>query len=608
MNLQTVPVSKLIASPLNVRKTLTDVSDLVENIGNTKRIIQNLSVVSAPKGKFQVVAGGRRLQALQILVEQGRIDKDFLVPVSIVEIEQATQVSLTENFHRLNMEPVEEFLAFKKLLDEGASAEVIASSHNVTPAYVTRRMKVANLAPAILQAFVDEEIDLDDAMAYATTDDHEIQLEVFEKMGSNSPSYIKSAILNLTSEICTTNRLVQFVGIDAYKNAGGSVRQDLFSDVDEGFINDGALLHRLVGEKLETEIERIKAEGFNWVDGGLAITRQELYTDYQAIHATNGDLSKADLAKRTALEKRIEKLEAKIEAIDEDSEDGYEQQEALEAEANTHQEAIDEIEAKYAQYPESSKPFIGAVVFIDSKGGLEVNKGYVRKADIAKIKPAKGELDLTVGENTAPKNPASLVRTLTANRTIALQAHLASDPRKALVVLTARLVSSLQHQYDLTSVKITPTFSHAHLICLDETIEKSIGGKKLETLAKEWKSVFKAKDTIKAVDSLTDEELYALLGLLSASTLDTVTEQANTVAEYQAIGSYVGLDINEYWKPTASNYFSKLGKAYLIELITAKAPEKAQGAEKLKKADLALLAEKVYEGSGWTPDLMKAKK
>lgn len=607
MTLQTVAVSKLVASPLNVRKSSTDVSDLVHSIASTQRVIQNLSVVAIAKGKFEVVAGGRRLQALQQLLEEGRIDKNFQVPISIIEKENATQVSLSENFIRLNMEPVEEFLAFKKIIDEGASAETIANAHNVTPAYVTRRMKVANLAPTILQAFVDEEIDLDDAMAYATTDDHDIQLEVFEQLDGAHHTRIREAILIATEEISTTNRLVKFVGIDAYKNAGGSVRQDLFSDGDEGFINDGALLHRLVGEKLESEIESIKSEGFNWVDGGLAITRQELYTDYQAIHATTGELSKADLAKRSALEKKIEKLEAKIEAIDEDAEDGYEQQEALEQEMNNHQEAIDEIEAKYAQYPESSKPYIGAVVFIDSKGGLEVNKGYVRKADIAKIKPAKGELDLTVGENSASKNPASLVRTLTANRTIALQAHLASNPRKAIVLLTARLVSSLQHQYELTSVKITPTYSHAHLLGLDETIEKSIGGKRLETLAKEWKAVFKATDTIKVIDALADEKLYALLGLLSASTLDTVTDNANSVAEYQAIGSYVGLDINEYWKPTASSYFSRLGKPYLIELITEKDPQ-AEGLSKMKRGDLAQVAERLYKDSGWTPDFMRASK
>lgn len=63
-----------------------------------------------------------------------------------------------------------------------------------------------------------------------------------------------------------TDKRARFVGLAAYEEAGGIVLRDLFSQNDEGWLQDVALLEKLVTEKLTAEAEAIKAEGWNWIE------------------------------------------------------------------------------------------------------------------------------------------------------------------------------------------------------------------------------------------------------------------------------------------------------------------------------------------------------
>src|SRR3546814_17249535 len=62
-----------------------------------------------------------------------------------------------------------------------------------------------------------------------------------------------------------SDKRARFVGLAAYEEAGGVILRDLFSRDHEGWLEDVALLERLVAEKLTSEAEAIKAEGWNWV-------------------------------------------------------------------------------------------------------------------------------------------------------------------------------------------------------------------------------------------------------------------------------------------------------------------------------------------------------
>jgi hypothetical protein len=87
---QTIPLNKLVASDANVRRVKNGVSieDLAADIAH-RGMLQNLNVRpvldddGAETGIFHVLAGGRRLMALQLLVQQKRIAKTADIPCNV---------------------------------------------------------------------------------------------------------------------------------------------------------------------------------------------------------------------------------------------------------------------------------------------------------------------------------------------------------------------------------------------------------------------------------------------------------------------------------------------------------------------------------------------
>src|SRR5262245_7545310 len=103
-----IPLDKLVRSSDNVRKTgANSIQDLAASIV-VHGLLQNLTVtkrVATGKGKvktkdaadtYEVVAGGRRLAALQSLAKLGKIAKDYPVPCKVVT-DFAEELSLVEN-------------------------------------------------------------------------------------------------------------------------------------------------------------------------------------------------------------------------------------------------------------------------------------------------------------------------------------------------------------------------------------------------------------------------------------------------------------------------------------------------------------------------------
>src|SRR5688500_19023907 len=89
-----IPVRKLAISPLNVRKKQGSGIEELTALIASQGLIHNLVVVEQTKkgrktGKYEVVAGGRRLAALKLLVSDGRLSKDHQVDCRLVEIGSA---------------------------------------------------------------------------------------------------------------------------------------------------------------------------------------------------------------------------------------------------------------------------------------------------------------------------------------------------------------------------------------------------------------------------------------------------------------------------------------------------------------------------------------
>ena len=66
----------------------------------------------------------------------------------------------------------------------------------------------------------------------------------------------------------------------------------------------------------------------------------------------------------------------------------------------------------------------------------------------------------------------------------------------------------------------------------------------------------------------------------------------------------VGLDMHDWWTPTAEGYFDHVSKARALEAVRVFAPDQVDRLAKLKKADISREAERLSAGSGWLPALL----
>jgi len=264
-------LDRLSLSDLNPRgeRGDDDVAALAGSI-RTVGLLQNLAGIERGDGRIEIVAGGRRLRALQRIADEDGTDLiTVTVPVALAQDEAEARVwASTENTARIDLHPAEEIRAYRQMAESGEPEERIAKAFAVTVRHVRGRLRLANLAEPILDALRAGTITLDVAAAYTVTEDTKAQLMVFESIGpwdAVRPASIKHRLTADSND--GDSKLAVFVGREAYEAAGGVVREDLFGE--DIYFTDTELLARLAGEKLDEAANALKEEGWKWVESSL---------------------------------------------------------------------------------------------------------------------------------------------------------------------------------------------------------------------------------------------------------------------------------------------------------------------------------------------------
>jgi ParB family chromosome partitioning protein len=155
----TMPLDMLCRSEQNVRTRSTDEADEISVLAElifTFGLINPLSIVDNTQGdddRIPVAAGDRRFRALMLLASQGRIRTDEPIDVRRFDSADALGLSLAENSGRLEMHPVDQYEAFRKLVEvEGKTLEEVADVHGVSALTVRRRMALSKVAPELVNA------------------------------------------------------------------------------------------------------------------------------------------------------------------------------------------------------------------------------------------------------------------------------------------------------------------------------------------------------------------------------------------------------------------------------------------------------------------------
>ena len=269
-----IPFNKLVLSQANVRKIKAGVSieELAEDIAR-RTLLQSLTVrpvldeSGAETGMFEVPAGGRRYRALELLVKQKRLARNAPIPCIVRTEGLAEEDSLAENVQRAPLHPLDQFRAFVALREKGQSEEEIAAAFFVSVAVVKQRLKLAAVSPKLLDVYAEDGMTLDQLMAFTVNPDHERQEQVWEAIAhawSKEPHQIRRMLTE--NAVRASDKRAQFIGIEAYEAAGGTILRDLFQSDDGGWLQDPALVDRLVAEKLEQEAETVRAEGWKWIE------------------------------------------------------------------------------------------------------------------------------------------------------------------------------------------------------------------------------------------------------------------------------------------------------------------------------------------------------
>ncbi|MDH0612679.1 MULTISPECIES: ParB/RepB/Spo0J family partition protein [unclassified Agrobacterium] len=638
-----VPLNKLKKSPRNARKTPhsgAHIEALSASIA-AKGMLQNLVVEpetnaeGEPTGSYFVTIGeGRRLAQL-LRLKRKQIKKTEPIRCVLDTENDAAEISLDENVTREAMHPADQFERFRELADNrGWGAEEIAARFGVSAHVVKQRLRLGAVSPKLMQVYRDGGLSLDQLMAFAITEDHDRQEQVFDNLSWNrEPATIRRDLTKAHVE--ATERRARFVGADAYAEAGGTIIRDLFTEDRGGYFEDAMLLDRLVIGKLENIAAEVQAaEGWKWTAAHI---------DYPHAHGLRRsyphpvDLSEEDAAFYDAAQEELERLSAEWQDADVDHPDEVDQRLGqLEAE-------IERIDAKRHAYDADEIARGGVFVILNHDGTARIERGFIRAEDEApepeaaesaiyevdgvtvnadgEIVGDEGNEDERAGSGLEAEDedagdagkPLSdlLIRDLTAHRTLGLRLALGEQPDTALVAVVHALAAQTFYRGGEAScleIRLTSAYLASHA----DGIEDTPAAKALADRHAEWASDMPrdVADLWAFVAGLDHASLMALLAHCASLTVNAVRVQweqkPNARATTEKLATATVLDMTAHWTPTGQTYLGRVTKAHILaavrEAVSDEAAERIAG---LKKPEMAQAAEQILAGTGWLPTVLR---
>jgi ParB family transcriptional regulator, chromosome partitioning protein len=623
-----IPLNKLKKSPKNARKTPHSDAAIEAYAASiaAKGILQNLVVEPEVDGEgaatgfyFVTIGEGRRLAQL-LRVKRKKIKKTEPIRCIVDTANDPHEISLDENVTRENMHPADQFEAFKKLADErGFGAEEIAARFGVTAHVVRQRLRLASVSPKLMQVYRDGGLTLEQLMAFAITVDHARQEVVYERLSYNRDA---STIRRLLTEthVAATDRRSMFVGAEAYAEAGGTILRDLFTEDRGGYFEDVALLDLLVTARLGREADALReAEGWKWT---------QVHLDFPHAHGMRRtyphpvELSMEDQAALEAARSEVDQHSEWLQTADElpDHVDGR----LCELEAE-----IDRLEAKRHAYDPDDIARGGAFVILNHDGTVRIERGFILpgdekpKAEAEQAGKASAAGDTEVGGGQAPQDgegeeatneedddrplPDSLVRDLTAHRSLGLRLNLIEQPEIAIVAVTHALSAQIFYLgADTHVVGIQPikTDLAAHADGIDDTVAGRAWADRHANWARQMPQDVSRLWTF--VAELDHDSRMALFTHCVALTVNAVRlpweRRPRAQATADKLAEAVSLDMTGYWRPTVRTYLGRITKARILDAVReAVSDEAADRMADMKKQGMAEAAEQLLAGTGWLP-------
>lgn len=397
--------------------------------------IENLVVKPCGGDFYSVSNGNRRLAALRMIHGD---DSDAPINCTLRDVDeaQAFEDSLITAVTAKQLHPVDQYEAFARLDERGKTHEEIAQQYGMTEKEVRQALALGRLSPKIRDAWRRGEIKAEVAQAFTLALDHKTQDKLYAKLDEQNDLDRHSIRAELgVKGNADLGALVKFVGLDAYRERGGHVTEDLFKE--QHIVSDDVLLKAMVGERLTAECEKFVAGGWAW-----ASVMTDLPASWRSWPVTRVDVDKLFTPEEAAL---FAQLKKELGAAEEDDDYDYEACEAINAKIIDLQDLV-----RPRGFTPKQMAKLGCAVGVDDDDGtLIITMGISRPAATSKTSAAAATP--TAGEAPPVKAPTktddvdisqALMHRLSVQFTIAAQTALIQDRDLAISVLLAGLATS----------------------------------------------------------------------------------------------------------------------------------------------------------------------
>ncbi|QHO77637.1 DNA-binding protein [Bradyrhizobium sp. CCBAU 051011] len=641
-----IPFNKLVLSQSNVRRVKAGVSieQLAESIAQ-RTLLQSLNVRAVvdaegtETGMFEVPAGGRRYRALELLVKQKRMSKTQAVPCVVREGGIAEDDSIAENDERIGLHPLDQFRAFLTLRDLGMSEEEIASRHFVTSAIVKQRLRLASVSTKLQEVYAEDGMTLEQLMAFSVNGDQARQEQVWDNVsrsGYDEPYQIRRMLTE--NAIRASDRRARFVGLAAYEQAGGPVLRDLFEDDGGGWLQDVALLDRLVAEKLKAAADAIAVEGWKWISVAV---------DFPFGHASGllkleGTPAALTVDQQTA----VDALKAEQDRLETEYQDANELPDEVDQRLGEIETLLLSLEDQPMIFDSADIARAGVIISIDSEGRLVPDRGYVRPEDETLVvesdvadgghpfdenkgsEPAHRTAITVAGMASEPAEeederekplPDRLITELTAHRTLALRDALAQHPSIAFLAVLHNFALATFYRFASSGSCLEISIRTPAFPAQAPGLKDSASAGAIDARHETWKARLPndEKDlwnTLAALDGHAQSSLFAHCASFAINALHEPANRynqgrvsahgvASRLDQADVLARAVGLDmVQAGWRPTIDNYLGRITKSHILDAVReAKGEASAQLIDHLKKSDMAREAERLLDGTGWLP-------
>ena len=620
-----IPLSRLALAPENVRRTPPDPradAELKASIA-ALGLLENLIVrtdepggdpgsgepapAPEPRGqaaaeRYAVVAGGRRLKAMQALVEDQVLDPDHPVPCQVRSGEfEPGELSLAENVVRTAMHPADQVTAFAELIAAGQSVSAIAARFGTSERVVEQRLRLGNAALELLDAYRADEIDLEVLKAFSVTTDRERQMAVWEQVSAQGyrPSAWQVKRLLTEERVPGASAVARFVGVEAFEAAGGAVMRDLFARDDESgvWFEDPVLLEKLATDKLRAAADEL-ATRWKWAVPMIEVEWRDTASygriDPQPVESTAEEQVEID---------RMEARQAELAELDDEewTEELANEAEAIETRLSEMEHAID----ARAVFRREDLAVAGCIVTIGHDGAMQVIQGLVKQEDMPD-RTAAGEAGAEAGKGrdadsaTGPVHPGGpsvsppmapppdreaearkeagvgigLADDLRHVRTALIKAHLAGDFEAAFDLMLFQMARSVfTHGYTphALDIAVRETADRPTVRMNDAGFESWSPGEAMladrSGLSLDWLEIEDDGESFAALRALPVPDKQTLFAACVARTVKPqLAFEPQAQPELEATVARLGIDFAKHVRPTAAMLWSRLAKARILDI------------------------------------------